>query len=135
MRLIHQTSAKSCNIACLMMILDHFGKAVDEKAIRKVLPRHSWGSSMEEMKGFLEKRGLVASLRNAPDDVMIASVNKAAFGKKPGRHYVVVEGLLVYDPLEPSSFLCTRELLEVAAAPDSRGNGGFLTIKEDLNHN
>jgi ABC-type bacteriocin/lantibiotic exporter with double-glycine peptidase domain len=60
--LIKQTSPKTCNIACLQMVLSCYGKHVTEEEIISLLPQHSFGNWLPEMAIYLKSLGIETAI-------------------------------------------------------------------------
>ena len=110
MKFFKQTKKNSCNIIAVQTVLSFFNQYPSFEEIKKELPKHSFGNTLEEMKDYLYKRGVKTKLApkidkkvigNKPIIVNVDSVKIRKQKGKPIPHYVVLlkEGkdLYLYD--------------------------------------
>jgi ABC-type bacteriocin/lantibiotic exporter with double-glycine peptidase domain len=98
MKFFKQTVRGSCNIIAIQQILAFFNQYPSFEEIKNELPKHSFGSTIEEIKDYLNKKGIRTKLISNPtkkdidNKLIVVNVDATKIKRQKGKpisHYVV----------------------------------------------
>jgi ABC-type bacteriocin/lantibiotic exporter with double-glycine peptidase domain len=110
MKFFKQTKYNSCNIIAIQTIWSFFDQYPTFKEIEKGLPKHSFGSTLDEIKNYFDKRRIKTKLvskinkKEIKSNPIIVNVDAVKIRRQKGKpvpHYVVLlkecKDLYLYD--------------------------------------
>jgi hypothetical protein len=143
MKVVLQKSLNDCGLACVAMLAEHYGKAVDYDALLSVAPARMWdqGLSMRKLCEIAAGLGLGTQAYRCPSHT-IHKLGQPSIAHCRGDHYMVVQrcssrGVEVIDPrygriaLSRDEFAETYSGICLTAEPEKGApQAGLIVVRQ-----